>query len=215
MHDARGGSLRGAHAVAEQDDDVLDLGAQRRREGHDLEIARGKHLLAVGLRGLHTELVRAGGIAADRAHGGDDGFGRQALDATGRAVTQGDRGAHGLAVDQETCRHDLLTGIRFDRGLEVKALARKEARNDRRIAPAGEQLARRRQAGDRRRGQRGPGQQGKEKSGGVSHGRVLNADEGGLLMAGRRARPRRDTGAATSRGRKRPRRGRTRDARSA
>jgi hypothetical protein len=56
--DACGGAVCRAHAVAEQDDDVL-RGLGLVPEGDDLEVARRAHGLRVALRRTHGERVDA------------------------------------------------------------------------------------------------------------------------------------------------------------
>ena len=161
-HDARCGALRGAHAVAQQNDDVFHLlraGHQR----HDLEVAGGRHSLAVALRGGDGELVHAGLVHADGTRRGQGSVGRHALEAGRLADFERHVGVYRFAVNREACAGDGLAGfVRAHRGLQIKALTGQKAGYHRRGLTAGEELAGWRQAGN---GGRGVGGKGKSAQG--------------------------------------------------
>ena len=147
-HHAGGRALCCTHAVAEHDDDVLDLlatGEQR----YDFEVALRGHGLAIALRGSHGERVDAGLGHAHGTHRGQCGIARHIGQAILGAGLDGDRAFHGFSVDREGGRRDGLGCIvRTHRGLQVKALSGQEASNYRALIAAAEKLAGRGQTAD-------------------------------------------------------------------
>ena len=156
-HDAGGGAVGDAHAVADHEDDVFDFIAGGVTEGDDFEIAGGDRGDAAVVGGGDLKGVNAGRGVAVSALGGDDGVGGQ---AGGVGEHECDRAGHADAVHDEADADDDGTGIGLDGGLEVETLAGEEASDDRRLGVAvGEESARRCEPGDRGRSEGGGGEQ--------------------------------------------------------